>query len=74
MAYLFGAYIEKNENFKKNLRKIYGIGLSKSKVINKILSLNKMKNNNLIDKKKFQLHKLISNNVNRTFITSNKII
>ena len=63
MAYLFGAYIEKNKNFKKNLEKIYGIGLSKSKIINKILSLNKMKYNNLTDKKKYQVQKLISNNV-----------
>lgn len=63
MAYLFGAYIEKNKNFKKNLEKIYGIGLSKSKIINKILSLNKMKYNNLTDKKKYQVQKLISNNI-----------
>lgn len=63
MAYLFGSYIDKDENLGKNLKKIYGVGLSKSHMISKILVLDKIKYNNLTNKKKLKLHKVISNNV-----------
>ena len=63
MAYLFGAYIDKNDNFRKNLKKIHGLGLSKSKMVSKILSLDEIEYSKLNDKKKLKLHKLISNNI-----------